>query len=312
MGVYSNRSHNIVPISKCYIQNKICNDIAQDIFEFIKEKDISIYNEKTLKGTVRHIIVRIGVKTNEVLVTIVVNDNNFKKEKELVEYIKSKYNQVKSIVKNYNTKNTNVILGTKNEIIFGEGYIYDILGEYKFKISPLSFYQVNPIQTEVLYNTAINYAGKSNKVALDLYCGIGTIGIFASKNFKKVYGIEKVAQAIDDARENAQINNVENIEFYVGDVEEKLPEILKNIDEPPTTIFVDPPRKGLDNETINVLKKLQPEKIVYISCNPATLARDLKELEERYVIKEIQPVDMFPYTSHVECCSVLSLKNSIQ
>lgn len=312
MGVYSNRSHNIVPISKCYIQNKICNDIAQDIFEFIKENDISIYNEKTLKGTVRHIIVRMGVKTNEVLVTIVVNDNNFKKEKELVEYIKSKYNQVKSIVKNYNTKNTNVILGTKNEIIFGEGYIYDILGEYKFKISPLSFYQVNPIQTEVLYNTAINYAGKSNKVALDLYCGIGTIGIFASKNFKKVYGIEKVAQAIDDARENAQINNVENIEFYVGDVEEKLPEILKNIDDLPNVVFVDPPRKGLDNNTIDVLKKLQSLKIVYISCNPATLARDLKKLGEKYIVKEIQPVDMFPYTSHVECCSVLFLKNSIQ
>lgn len=306
MGVYSNRSHNIVPISNCYIQNKLCNNIAQDIFKFIKENKISIYNEKTLKGTVRHIIVRIGVKTNEVLVTMVVNDNNFKKEKELVEYISKKYEQVKSMVKNYNTKNTNVILGEKNEIIFGKGYIYDILGEYKFKISPLSFYQVNPIQTEVLYSTAIQYAGKSKETALDLYCGIGTIGIFASKNFKKVCGIEIIPQAIEDAKENAKINNVKNIEFYVGDVEEKLPEILKNIDEQPTTVFVDPPRKGLDNKTINVLKKLEPKKIIYISCNPATLARDLKELEEKYVVNVIQPVDMFPYTSHVECVCMLN------
>ena len=309
MGVYSNRSHNIVPISNCYIQNKLCNNIAQDIFKFIKENKISIYNENTLKGTVRHIIVRIGVKTNEVLVTIVVNDNNFKKEKELVEYINKKYEQVKSIVKNYNMKNTNVILGEKNEIIFGKGYIYDILGEYKFKISPLSFYQVNPIQTEILYSTAIQYAEKNKETALDLYCGIGTIGIFASENFKKVYGIEKIPQAIEDAKENAKINNVKNIEFYVGDVEEKLPEILKNIDEPPTTVFVDPPRKGLDNNTINVLKKLEAKKIIYISCNPATLARDLKELEEKYVVNAIQPVDMFPYTSHVECCVLLELKN---
>ena len=309
MGVYSNRSHNIVPISNCYIQNKLCNNIAQDIFKFIKENKISIYNENTLKGTVRHIIVRIGVKTNEVLVTIVVNDNNFKKEKELVEYISKKYEQIKSIVKNYNTKNTNVILGEKNEIIFGKGYIYDILGEYKFKISPLSFYQVNPIQTEVLYSTAIQYAGKSKETALDLYCGIGTIGIFASENFKKVYGIEKIPQAIEDAKENAKINNVKNIEFYAGDVEAKLPEILKNIDEPPTTVFVDPPRKGLDNKTNNLLKKLEPKKIIYISCNPATLARDLKELEEKYVVNAIQPVDMFPYTSHVEVCALLELKN---
>ena len=308
MGVYSNRSHNIVPISNCYIQNKLCNNIAQDIFKFIKENKISIYNEKTLKGTVRHIIVRIGVKTNEVLVTIVVNDNNFKKEKELVEYISKKYEQIKSIVKNYNTKNTNVILGEKNEIIFGKGYIYDILGEYKFKISPLSFYQVNPIQTEVLYSTAIRYAGKNKEIALDLYCGIGTIGIFASKNFKKVYGIEKIPQAIEDAKENAKINNVKNIEFYAGDVEAKWPEILKNIDEPPTTVFVDPPRKGLDNKTNNLLKKLEPKKIIYISCNPATLARDLKELEEKYVVNAIQAVDMFPYTSHVECVSLLCLK----
>ena len=318
MGVYSSRTHNIVPVSNCYIQNEKCNEVAKDIFDFIKSNNISVYNEKTLKGTVRHIVVRIGVNTNEILVTIVVNDNNFKLENEFVNYITEKHRNIKSIVKNYNTKNTNVILGNKNEVIFGSGYIYDILGEYKFKISPLSFYQVNPIQTEVLYNTAINSVGvelqgdPSDDITLDLYCGIGTIGIFASRNFKKVYGIEIVEQAIEDAKENARINNVENIEFYAGDVEKVLPQILEKIEDKPNVVFVDPPRKGLDNKTIAVLKELQPEKIIYISCNPATLARDLKELEEKYEIIKVQPVDMFPYTSHVECCSVLKLKESTE
>lgn len=312
MGVYSERTHNIVPVSNCYIQNETCNKIANDIFEFIKENNISVYNEQTLKGTVRHIVIRIGVKTNEVLVTIVVNDDKIKKDKELVKYITEKHPNIKTVVKNYNTKNTNVILGNRNEIIYGSGYIYDILGEYKFKISPLSFYQVNPIQTEILYSTAIKYAyaepTQKNNIALDLYCGIGTIGIFASKNFKKVYGIEIVEQAIEDAKENAQINNVDNIEFYAGDVEKVLPQMLENIEEKPNVVFVDPPRKGLDSKTIEALKTLKPEKIVYISCNPATLARDLKNLEEKYEIRKVQPVDMFPYTSHVECVSLLCLK----
>ncbi len=315
MGVYSSRTHNIVPVSNCYIQNELCNKIANDIFAFIKENNVSVYNETILKGTVRHIVIRIGVKTNEVLVTIVVNDNNFKMDKEFVKYITEKYPNIKSIVKNYNTKNTNVILGNKNEIMFGSGYIYDILGEYKFKISPLSFYQVNPIQTEILYNTALNEIKSSsdvkNSTALDLYCGIGTIGIFASKYFKKVYGIEIVEQAIEDAKENAKINNVGNIKFYAGDVEKVLPQILDKIDEKPKVVFVDPPRKGLDNKTVELLKSLKPEKIIYISCNPATLARDLKELQENYTINSVQPVDMFPFTHHVECVTVLYARKTM-
>ena len=309
MGVYSSRTHNIVPVSNCFIQNEKCNKIANDIFKFIIENNISVYDEENLKGTVRHIVIRIGVKTKEVLVTIVVNDDNFNKQDEFIKHITSIYPEIKTIVLNYNTKNTNVILGKINKIIFGNGYIYDILGEYKFKISPSSFYQVNPIQTEILYNKAIEFAGENNKdsVALDLYCGIGTIGIFAAKYFKKVYGIEIVEQAIEDAKTNADINNVENIEFYAGDVETILPEILKNIKQKPNVVFVDPPRKGLDNKTIELLKELKPEKIIYISCNPATLARDLKNLEEKYEIKKIQPVDQFPYTSHIEC--IVALKS---
>lgn len=313
MGVYSERTHNIVPVQNCYIQNEECNKIANDVLEFLKTNKTSAYNEATLKGTVRHIIVRMGIKTHEALVTIVVNDNGLKNENELVEFLKTKYSCIKTIVKNYNTKNTNVILGDKTEVIYGDGYIYDILCGYKFKISPLSFYQVNPIQTEILYNTAIKFATNATNetaktIALDLYCGIGTIGICSAKHFKKIYGIEIVKQAIDDAKENAKLNNLQNTEFYAGDVEEVLPEILKDIENKPETVFVDPPRKGLDNKTIDVLKNLRPKTIVYVSCNPATLARDLKLLEEKYEIKEIQPVDMFPYTSHVECCALLCLK----
>ena len=312
MGVYSQRSHDIVPVNNCYIQNEECNKIANDIFEFIKQNNVSVYDEKTLKGTIRHIVIRIGIKTNEILVTLVVNDDKLK-DKELVQYITQKHPEIKSIVKNFNTKNTNVILGDKTEVIYGTGYIYDILGEYKFKISPLSFYQVNPVQTEILYNTAMQFAGvnetaNKNNIALDLYCGIGTIGIFAAKYFKKIYGIEIIEEAIKDAKENAKINKIENAEFYAGDVEEVLPKIIEKENIKPNVVFVDPPRKGLDNKTIGVLKELKPEKIVYISCNPATLARDLALLDESYEIKEVQPVDMFPFSKHVENVTVLKIK----
>ena len=313
MGVYSSRTHNIIPTEECFIQNRECQIIANDIFKFIKENKISAYNEQTLKGTLRHIIIRIGIKTEEVLVTLVVNDNNLKKEKELVEELTEKHKNIKSIVKNFNTKNTNVILGDKTEVIYGDGYIYDILGDYKFKISPLSFYQVNPIQTEILYNTAIKFVGATseraqNDIALDLYCGIGTIGIFASKYFKKLYGIEIVEQAIEDAKYNAKINGIENIEFFAGDVEKILPKVIERDNIKPNVVFVDPPRKGLDTKTIEVLKELEPNKIIYISCNPATLARDISLLEEKYELGKVQPVDMFPYTTHVECVSVMNLK----
>ena len=309
MGIYSERSHNIIPTTKCLIQNELCQEVANYAFEYIKENKIKVYNEEDGTGTIRHIIARIGLKTNEVLLTLVVNDNRFKEYVEdFIQYMILKFSEIKAIVLNYNQENTNVTLGKKCETIYGRGYIYDILGDYKFKISPLSFYQVNPIQTEILYNTAIKSINSNNDIALDLYCGIGTIGIFASKYFKKVYGIEIVEEAIEDAKENAKINNIDNIEFYAGDVEELLPKIIEKEQIKPNVIFVDPPRKGLDNNTIELLKKLEPEKIVYISCNPATLARDLSYLEEKYEIKEVQPVDMFPYTSHVECVALMCMK----
>ena len=242
---------------------------------------------------------------------LVVNEKkaNNEIEHDIVKVLCAQYPEIKTIVKNINNENTNVILGKENINLYGDGYIEDKLGEYTFKISPMSFYQVNPVQAEILYNTAIEAASLSkDDVLFDLYCGIGTIGIFASKYVKQVYGIEIVPQAINDAVENARINNIKNAEFMVGDVEISFDELINKKNIVPTAIIVDPPRKGLDYKTIQNILKIKPEKLVYISCNPATMVRDLSKMEEIYNINRIQPVDMFPFTKHVECVAVLNLK----
>jgi len=312
MGVYAKRTHEIIPMRNCMIQNPVSEKIANVVLGFFIKNNIPIYNEKNGEGLLRHIVIKVGIKTHEIMCILVLNKKELKKEKELIKVLIREFPEIKTIVKNYNMKNTNVILGNENEVIYGDGYIYDELGDYTFKISPLSFYQINPIQTEALYNIAIEMADlKKTDTLFDLYCGIGTIGIFASPYVNKVYGIEIVKQAIEDAKENANINNIRNIEFFAGDVEKVFENVLKEHNVKPDVIFVDPPRKGLDKHTIENILNIKPEKIVYISCNPASLVRDLKLLEESYEIKKIQPVDMFPFTSNVECCAVMELKNSL-
>jgi 23S rRNA (uracil1939-C5)-methyltransferase len=312
MGVYAKRTHEIIPMRNCMIQNPVSEKIANVVLGFFIKNNIPIYNEKNGEGLLRHIVIKVGIKTHEIMCILVLNKKELKKEKELIKVLIREFPEIKTIVKNYNMKNTNVILGNENEVIYGDGYIYDELGDYTFKISPLSFYQINPIQTEALYNIAIEMADlKKTDTLFDLYCGIGTIGIFASPYVNKVYGIEIVKQAIEDAKENANINNIRNIEFFAGDVEKVFENVLKEHNVKPDVIFVDPPRKGLDKHTIENILNIKPEKIVYISCNPASLVRDLKLLEESYEIKKIQPVDMFPFTSNVECCAVMELKNRL-
>ena len=309
MGVFAERSHRIIPTQNCFIQNELNQKIANDVFKFIKENNIPVYNEENRTGQIRHIFLRIAIKTNEVMLVLVTNKPKITKEKELVDFISKKHPEIKTIIKNINSKFTNVILGNKNEVLYGDGYIEDELLGFKFQISPMSFYQVNPIQTEKLYSTAIKGANLTGKeIIFDLYCGIGTIGICASKYAKKLYGIETIKEAIADAKENARINNIENANFLVGDVENELPKLIERENIKPDVVFIDPPRKGCEKTAIETLLKLRPKKIVYISCNPATLARDLKLLEEQYEIKEITPVDMFPFTSHTESISVLNLK----
>ncbi len=310
IGVFANRTHEIIPIEKCLIQDEQTEEIAKYIVNYIAENHISIYNENTRKGLVRHIVTKIGKKTNEIMVVIVINGNEIPNEKKFVETLASKFPKIKTIIKNINEKNTNVILGEKNITMYGKGYIEDKLGELTFKISPLSFYQVNPVQAEKLYTIGVESANITKKdVVFDLYCGIGTISLFMAKYAKKVYGIEIVKQAVEDAAQNAKMNSIENAEFIAGDVEEVLDDLINNKKIIPDIVMVDPPRRGLDKTSIQNILKIKPKKLVYISCNPATLVRDLKELEESYEINSIKPVDMFPFTSSVECVAVLELKN---
>lgn len=309
IGVFANRTHEIVPIDTCFIQNKQTEEIAKYIFKFLVDNNISFYNEKKQKGLVRHIVTKIGIRTNEIMCIIVMNGRNLPNEKEFIAELTSKFSNIKTIVKNINTKNTNVILGKENINLYGDGYITDRLGDYIFKISPMSFYQVNPIQAEKLYEFGVEFAGISKEdVVFDLYCGIGTISLFMSKFAKKVYGVEIVEEAIIAAKENAKINNVNNTEFIAGDVEKVLDNLVNVKQIIPDIIMVDPPRRGLDNTSIENIKKVLPKKLVYISCNPATLVRDLAKLENIYEIKKIKPVDMFPYTNGIECVSVLELR----
>lgn len=308
-GVYAARTHEIIELKSCAIQMPISQEIAKFVINFMKENGVTAYNEETGKGAIRHIVVKVGLHTNEVMCVLVTNERKILKEEKLVEELRKSFPEIKTIVKNINQKNTNVIMGSENEVLYGNGYIQDKLGDFVFNISPLSFYQINPIQTEKLYNLAIEKANLNKEdIVLDLYCGIGTIGSFASPYVKKVYGIEIVDQAIKDAKENAKLNKIENIEFYCGDVEEVLENVLSKENIVPNVIFVDPPRKGLDKHTIQNILNLKPERFVYISCNPATLMRDLKEFEKDYTIREIQPLDMFPFTNHVETIAVLKLK----
>jgi len=313
IGVYANRTHEIIPVEKCFIQNPVSELISKFIFKFILQNSISVYDEKTGKGLVRHIVIKVGIKTNEVMCVLVLNGRKFPKEEELVKSLIQSFPNIKTIVKNINTKNTNVILGHENINIYGNGYIEDILGEYTFRISPLSFYQVNPIQAEKLYNIAVKEAkiGRED-IVFDLYCGIGTISIFMAKYAKRVYGVEIVSEAIDMANENAKLNNVTNTVFYAGDVQDILVDLIDNKKIIPNIVMVDPPRKGLDNTSIENILKILPKKVIYISCNPATLVRDLAKFEEYYNIEVIKPVDMFPYTTHVECVAVLELKESTE
>ena len=309
IGVFANRTHEVIPIEKCLIQNPKSEEIAKFILNFIKKEHISIYNEETRKGLFRHIVIKVGIKTGEIMCILVINGKTIPKEEIIIKNLVENFPLIKTIVKNINNKNTNVILGQDNINVYGDGHIEDILGEYKFKISPLSFYQVNPIQAEKLYELGVKMAEISKEdTVFDLYCGIGTISIFMAKYAKKVYGVEIVEDAIKDAKENAKLNNATNTEFFAGDTEIVLDELINQKKVIPDIVMFDPPRKGLAKNSINDILSIKPKKIVYISCNPATLVRDLAEFESLYEVKSIVPVDMFPFTSHVECVVLLGLK----
>ena len=310
MGVFANRTHEIIPIQNCLIQNKQAEEVAKFIFDLIVKNKVSIYDEKKQKGLMRHIVTKIGIKTEEIMCILVINGNQIPQEKELINQVIMHFPNVKTIVKNINKQNTNVILGKENIPIYGDGFIKDKLGEFVFKISPLSFYQVNPIQAERLYQIGVDAAQITKQdIVFDLYCGIGTISLFMAPFAKSVYGIELVEEAVCAARENVLINKIDNAQFIAGDVEKILDDLINKQKIIPDIVMVDPPRKGLDRKSIDNILRVSPKRLVYISCNPATLVRDLSALEGLYEIKRLKPVDMFPFTSHVEVCALLELKN---
>ena len=306
-GFFAPRSHEIIDSEVCEIQHPVSDVAKKTVLDYIKKYNVSVYDEITHKGLIRHVVTKVGFTTGEVMVIVVATRKELPHRDKLIEALKSNIPELKSVVLNINEKPGNVILGEKNITLYGKDTIEDVLGGLVFEISPLSFYQVNPIQTEILYNKAIEYATLSgNEIIFDLYCGIGTIGLFAASKAKKVIGVEVVEEAAKAAKKNALRNNISNAEFYAGKAEEIVPELYKK-GERADVVFVDPPRKGCDEELLKTLVDMSPERIVYVSCNPSTLARDLKYLTSQgFKVHEVQPVDMFPWSYHVECVVLMS------
>ena len=306
-GFYAGRTHTIIHNTRCYLGAEQNEEILNCVLEYMRENKISAYNETTGQGLVRHILIRCGFKTGEWMVCLVINGRRLPAAEKLAEKL-CRIKGMTSITYSVNMERTNVIMGKEIRPVWGKNYITDYIGEIQYQISPLSFFQVNPVQTERLYGTALEYAGLTGKETVwDLYCGIGTISLFLAQKAKMVYGVEIIPQAIEDAERNAGINGIENAQFFVGKAEEVLPEKYEKEGVHADVIVVDPPRKGCDEALIRTMVEMQPEKIVYVSCDPATLARDLKRIcEGGYEIRRVRGVDMFPETVHVETVVLLS------
>lgn len=304
IGFFAPRSHDIIDMESCLIQDEIGDKVVKLTREWIEKFNIRPYNvdgEYDEKGIVRHIMIRRGFTTNEVMVVLVTNGEKLPHKEEFVDLMVKNIPGIKSVIQNINSKKTNVILGLESKTLWGEDTISDYIGDFRFNISPLSFFQVNPTQTEVLYGKALEYANLTgNEEVFDAYCGTGTITLFLSQKAKKVYGVEIIPQAIDNAWINAKENKVDNVEFFVGESEVVIPDLI-NKGVKADVVVVDPPRKGCDKKLLDAITNIDAKKIVYVSCDPSTLGRDLKVLEENgYKTLEVQPVDMFPNTSHVE------------
>ena len=321
IGFYAGRTHHIVEQTDCCIGAPENGEVLRKVKAYMQKNQIRPYNEEHHSGIVRHILIRTGYHTKEIMVCLIVNAAKascLKNAQQLTESLRE-MDGMTSVMVNFNTEKTNVILGKKSEVLWGQPYIEDFIGDVKYQISPQSFFQVNPMQTEKLYAKALEYAGLTgNETVWDLYCGIGTISLFLAKNARKVYGVEIVPQAIEDARNNAKRNGIDNAEFFVGKAEEVVPafyeKALKQAQDSeagksirPDVVVVDPPRKGCEEVLLETIVKMQPQRIVYVSCDSATLARDLKFLSANgYAVKKVQPVDQFGHSVHIETVVLLS------
>ena len=305
IGCYARGSHKIIDTQACMIQNELNDKILNAVRNVAKKFQIQPYNEDTHKGFLRHVMGRIGFN-GEFMIVLVTATKNFPNEKNFVRALVKELPNVTSIQQNVQTFHNNVILGRDTRILYGKATIHDKIGNFTFNISARSFFQVNTVQTEILYKTALDFAElHGHETIIDAYCGTGTISLFMARKARKVIGIEVVSSAIADAKRNARENNIRNAEFMVGDAVKVLPRIFEPVD----VVIVDPPRAGCDKKVLETFAGMNPEKIIYVSCNPATLARDLKILYELgYRTKKIQPVDMFPFTSHVESVAQIEKK----
>lgn len=316
VGFYAGRTHSIIANTHCLLGVKVNRTILEIILAFMKKYQIASYNEQTGEGLFRHVLIRYGFTTKEIMVCFVVNGNRIPHVEKLISELE-KLDGMTSITLSSNTKRTNVIMGETYEVLWGQAYITDYIGDVKYQISPLSFYQVNPIQTEKLYNLVLEYVAlQGTETVWDLYCGIGTISLFLAQKAQQVYGVEIVPQAIEDAKVNARINGMKNVEFFVGKAEEVLPAYYATYEKEQEgqqayadVIVVDPPRKGCDENLLETMVAMRPERIVYVSCDSATLARDLKYLcREEYRLERVRAVDQFPMTGHIETVCLLSKK----
>ena len=308
-GTYEAKTHKVVPVEECMIEDKVSQEIIRTIRDMLKSFKIKTYDEDTGYGLLRHVLVRRGFSTDEIMVVLVIGSPIFPSKNNFVKALRKKYPQITTVVLNVNDKKTSMVLGERDIVIYGKGYIRDTLCGCTFRISPQSFYQVNPVQTEILYKTAIEYAGLGRKeTVIDAYCGIGTIGLVAAKRAKNVIGVELNPDAVRDARINAKENKITNARFYQGDAGEFMENMAEN-GEHADVVFMDPPRTGSDKKFMSSVIKLNPSRIVYISCGPETLARDLEYLTKHgYDVRKIQPVDMFSFTDHCENICLLTKK----
>lgn len=311
IGFYAGRTHSIIDTDHCYIGAKVNVDILKFMRNFIEKYHIEPYDEENHSGLLRHILTRVGYHTGEIMVCLIINGNDFPHKEELIKGLQV-IPGMKSICLNINKEKTNVILGDTIVPLWGETYITDYIGDIAYRISPLSFFQVNPIQTKKLYDIALEYADlHGDEVVWDLYCGIGTISLFLAQKAKMVYGVEIIPQAIEDAKTNARINGITNAEFFVGAAEDVLPQKYKEENIYADVIVVDPPRKGCEQSLLETIIAMKPKKVVYVSCDPATLARDLRFLcEKDYELVKVRAVDQFSHSVHVETVALLTRKST--
>lgn len=309
-GVYKEGTHYVVPVEECLIEDKKADEIMQTICKLLKSFKIKVFDEDTGYGLVRHLLIRTGHKSGEIMVTIVTVSPVFPSKNNFVKALRDIHPEITTVVLNHNDRRTSMVLGDKEQVLYGKGYIEDTLCEKVFRISSRSFYQVNSVQTEILYKTAIDWAGLTGKeTVIDAYCGIGTIGLIASDKAKKVIAVESNKDAVKDAIVNKKLNNASNIEFYTQDASPFMTKLAIQ-DVKVDVLFMDPPRSGSTEEFVDAVKVLKPAKVVYISCNPETLARDLEYITKggMYKIKKMQGVDLFPWTNHCEMICLLTSK----